>query len=86
MKVKTYIVNEKGLDEIREFLRANHKKGGDFTSDMIRAWADEAEFQIAEGNPATIEIRAQDCVHGRTMEYRISDAGLEDQVIEIDDK
>ena len=77
MKYKTYTVNSRGIEEIRQFLAANHKKGDHFTRDMLNAWAQEAEFQVCEGNPATIEIRAHNCIHGYTMEYRISDAGLD---------
>lgn len=77
-KVSTYTVNEQGLSEIRDFLAANHKKGADyFNRDMLLAWAADAEFQLSEGNSAIIEIRADDCIHGHTMEYRISDAGLD---------
>lgn len=52
---------------------------------MLQAWAADAEFQLSEGNPAIIEIRAHDCIHGNTMEYRISDAGLDAETIEIDE-
>ena len=84
MKVKNYTVNEQGLDEIKEFLAANHKKGGDhFTHDMLRAWAADAEFQLAEGNRATIEIRSWDSVRGAAIEYTISDAGLDCEEVDI---
>lgn len=83
---KQYTINERGLDEIREFLATNHKKGGDhFTREMLEAWASDAEFQLSEGNPATIELRAYDCIHGYTMQYTISDAGIDAQTIDIDD-
>jgi len=85
----TYIdrtVNDIGLAEIHEFLAANHRLGGDhFTPDMLRAWAADAEFQMSEGNPPRIEIRAADCVHGWTTEYEISNAGLDSREVEIDD-
>ena len=77
MKYKTYTVNSRGIEEIRQFLKENHKKGDHFTTDMLNAWAQEAEFQLGEGNRAIIEIRAHNCIHGYTMEYRISDAGLD---------
>ena len=86
MKTTIRTVNEQGLEEIKQFLADNHKKGGDhFTRDMLQAWATDAEFQLGEGNPATIEIRAADCVQGRTMEYTISDDGLDSEVVEIDE-
>ncbi len=79
-------INAQGLEEIRSFLAANHKKGGDrFTHDMLSAWADDAEFQLAEGNSATIEIRSWDTVSGRTEEFTVSDAGIDVEQIEVDD-
>jgi hypothetical protein len=78
MKAKQYSVNEKGLSEINGFLADNHKKGGDhFTPDMLRAWAVDAEFQLSEGNPASIEICAFDAVSGHTETFTISDAGID---------
>jgi hypothetical protein len=70
-------VNEIGLKEIAAFLAANHKDGDHFTRDMIiEEWAARAEFQLAIGEPATITVRAWDCIHGDAMTYRITDAGL----------
>ena len=72
-------VNKSGLEEIRRFLAENHKLGGDhFTDSMLSAWASEAEFQSAEGNPPSIEIRASDSVSGHTVTYTISAAGMTD--------
>ena len=86
VQVTTYTVNEQGLNEIKEFLAANHKKGGDhFNREMLEAWAQEAEFQLGEGNPASIEIKAYESIHGRTQEYTISNAGLDARTEEIDD-
>lgn len=86
MKVKNYTVNEQGINEIKEFLKENHKNGGEhFTQSMLHAWAAKAEFQLAEGNPAMIEIKAWDSVHGYTQEYRISEAGLDCEEVEIDE-
>ena len=70
-------VNQQGISEIREFLAANHKLGGDhFSASMLDAWASDAEFQVGEGNPARIEIPAADSVRGWAVEYTISPAGL----------
>lgn len=86
MKATLYSVNEQGLNEIKEFLADNHKKGGDhFTRDMLRAWAADAEFQLSEGNPAIIELASWDSIHGRTQTFTISDAGLDAEEIEIDE-
>ena len=78
-------VNDCGIGEIRAFLAENHKKGDAFTLEMLHAWAKDAEFQLSEGNSATIEIRASDSVHGRAQEFTISDAGLDAHEMEIDD-
>jgi hypothetical protein len=71
-------VNEAGLLEIAEFLADHHKLGGDhFTPDMIRAWAADAEFQLGDGNSASIEIRSFDSVSGTTETFTVSPAGVE---------
>lgn len=75
-------VNEIGLQEIKEFLAANHRKGDYFSNDMLRAWAGDAEFQLGEGNPASIEIKAHDSIHGRTQEYYISKRGVDIQALD----
>lgn len=78
MKFRAYAVNENGMQQIHEFLAERHKKGGEhFTKGMLRAWAADAEFQLAEGNPATIEIRSFDAKSGRTETFTISDEGLD---------
>lgn len=76
-------VNDQGMREIREFLAANHKLGANFTPDMIAAWASDADFQLAEGNPAAIEIPARDSVTGRPVELYISPEGLNEYEIEM---
>lgn len=85
MKVKQYTVNKAGTQEIRQFLADKHKLGGDhFDESMIHAWAADAEFQLGEGNPASIEIRSFDSISGRTENYTITDAGLDVEMVEID--
>lgn len=79
-------VNQTGLNEIAEFLAAHHKLGRDhFSDDMLRAWAADAEFQISEGNDATIEIKSWDSISGHTETFRVSDAGIDSEIIEIDE-
>ena len=82
--MKTYTVNQTGLNEIAEFLGTRHKLGRDhFSPDMLRAWADDAEFQLAEGNDASIEIKSWDTLSGHTETYSITDAGLDSQEVEL---
>jgi hypothetical protein len=70
-------VNDAGLAEIHAFLAEHHKLGGGhFTPDMLRAWAKDAEFQLAEGNGASIEIRSWDSVSGHTETFTVPDAGV----------
>ena len=85
MKTTRYYVNAQGIEEIREFLAENHKKGDGFSIDMLHAWASDAEFQLSEGNPASIEIKSRDSVHGRTQEYTLSAAGLTAEEIEVEE-
>lgn len=87
MNVTNYSVNETGLNEIKEFLAANHKKGGHhFDRSMLLAWASDAEFQLSKGNSASIEIKAWDSIHGYTQGFAISDAGIDADTVEIDDE
>ena len=86
MQATIQTVNAAGLAEIAAFLADNHVTGGDyFTADRLRAWAADAEFSLAEGNGAAIELAARDSVHGRTQTFEISAAGLDSQNVEIDE-
>lgn len=79
-------INASGLVEIHMFLAANHKLGGEhFTGDMLRAWAADAEFQLAEGNGADIEIKSWDTLSGHTELFTVSDAGIDSETVEIDE-
>lgn len=76
----TTTINNIGFEEIHAFLAENHKRGGDyFDASMLRAWADEAEFSLSEGNDAGIELKANDSIHGRTQTFTVSDAGIDTQ-------
>lgn len=86
MKARNYTVNDNGLDQIHQFLAEHHKKGGDhFDRDMLRAWAADAEFQLAEGNPASIELRSWDAVSGHTETFTISEEGMDFEEVEIEE-
>lgn len=86
MKALNYTVNDNGLNQIHQFLAEHHKKGGDhFDKSMLLAWAADAEFQLAEGNPASIDIRSWDSVSGHTETFTISDEGLDAEEIDIEE-
>ena len=71
-------VNEAGLNEIKKFLAAHHKKGGDhFTREMLQSWAADAEFSLTEGNGASIEIRSWDSSNNRAETFTVSPEGLD---------
>ena len=73
-----YTVNDNGLEQIHNFLAERHILGRDlFTRDMLRAWASAAEFQFAEGNPPSIELKSWETVSGHTEVFTISDEGFE---------
>lgn len=75
--LKATSVNSNGIKAIHAFLANNHKKGGNhFTTDMLRAWAADAEFQLSEGNSATIEIKSWDAISGHTETFTVPDEGL----------
>lgn len=80
-------INAQGLAEIRSILAANHKLGGDhFTDSMIQAWANEAQFQLDEGNEASIEIKSRDHINGHNQDFRLSDDAVDTQTVESDDE
>ena len=86
MQAALKTINTNGLKEIHVFLASNHKHGSDHFNDaMLRAWAVDAEFSLAEGNDASIEIKATDSIHGRTQTFTVSDAGIDAQMVEIDE-
>lgn len=86
MQATIRTVNAAGLREIEKFLAFHHKKGHHFTQSMIRAWAADAEFQMDEGNPPSIEIRSFDSLSGHTETFTISEAGIDCQSVEIDEE
>ena len=78
MQVAIQSINSTGIQEIHAFLSECHKLGGDhFTPAMLLAWAQDAEFQLGEGNSATIEIKGWDAVSGHTETFTVSDAGID---------
>jgi hypothetical protein len=86
MKHAQKTVNAIGLQEIHNFLAENHKLGGNhFNALMLRAWARDAEFSLSEGNDAGIEIKANESVYNCTQTFTISDAGLDVEMIEINE-
>lgn len=83
-------VNTQGKKEILEFLRENHKNSVNDAeyfnnAEMLNAWAKDAEFQLSEGNTPSIEIMAFEAISGRTEEFTISDAGLDSEIVEIEE-
>lgn len=79
-------INATGLKEIHVFLAENHKRGGDhFNTSMLRAWADDAEFSMSEGNDAGIELKSCDSISGCTQTFTVSNAGIDTKFVEIDE-
>ena len=71
-----YTINQTGVDEIKGFLSAAHKPHF-FDQNMLNAWASAAEFQLGEGNPASIEISQHHSQSGRTETFTVSAAGID---------
>jgi hypothetical protein len=72
-------INQIGLNEIAEFLKSNHTTFAELepAASELSAWASDAEFQLGEGNPASIEIPARNSVTGAPIEFTITDAGID---------
>jgi hypothetical protein len=66
--------------EVAQIIRANQINGEALSTDAraIEARLSEAEFQLGEGNPASIEIKARDSVHGVVQDIELSSACTED--------
>lgn len=79
-KIKT--INEIGLGEIACILRLHHKDGvaKSLSESGLRAWAAEAEEHMANGNPPSIEIPAWASLTGATLEFTISDDGVDTRI------
>ena len=71
-----YTINQTGIEEIKSFLQVAHKPHF-FDQSMLQAWAADAEFQLGEGNPASIEISQHYSKSGRTETFTISNAGID---------
>jgi hypothetical protein len=85
MKTTLKTLNTAGLTEIREFLLKNHKEGETFNAENIKAWGEEANFQLREGNDPDIEIPYYDSISGHTMTYTVSPLGICSEEFEIDE-
>lgn len=71
------VINPVGLSEIRAFLAARHTRGAEhLTPDVLSGWASDAEFQLREGNPPSIEIPARLSRSGNAEEFTVSPAGV----------
>jgi len=70
-------INSQGIEEIYNFLIQRSKIDQDqLTHSMLQAWAQDAEFQLNDGNPPCIELKSWQSVSGKTEEFTISSAGV----------
>jgi hypothetical protein len=69
-------INPRGINEIKEFLKSHHKIGI-WSESQLNAWAAEAEFQIAEGNSASIEISKFASKTGWAETFTVSVDGID---------
>jgi hypothetical protein len=76
-----YTINENGIEQIKGFLSAAHKPQH-FDQSMLHAWASAAEFQLGEGNPASIEISQHHSQSGHTETFTVSNAGIDAHAID----
>jgi hypothetical protein len=76
-----YLINETGRQEIRDILLKNHLELTDYNLDekMLDAWCRDAEFQLENGNSATIELKSWDNLSGKTQEFEISLRGVDEE-------
>lgn len=77
--MKYQIITPAGLAEISSILRQNHQSflNEAPTAEQLSAWAADAEFQLGEGNRASIEIKAHNHVSGYAQDFNLSAAAVE---------
>lgn len=71
------VINKRGKDCIKVFLNERMDGGDRLGESNIDAWATDAEFQMGEGNPPTIELPASISVSGHTECYTVPDDGID---------
>lgn len=80
------MINEKGIKEIESFLVERLKDGHKgFTKAQLLAWADDAEYQMREGNPPTIEIKSCESVSGHTECFTVPECGIDAEIVELEE-
>lgn len=88
MKVTIYTVNKSGLHEIICFLREHHKQGSGpdyLTPNMVKMWVFDAERNMSERGSPFITINSADCIDGNRASYTVSAAGIDAEVLDIED-
>ena len=82
-----YSVNQNGLDQIAEFLRAYHKNGALLSeiNDTLFAYAKKVEFSLSENDRAEFEISASNSINGWTELCSLTPDGLDSVEVEIDE-
>ena len=83
MQITIQTINAAGLKEIAEFLRESSTISNP-GADQIAAFARDAEFQLAEGNGASIELAARQSLTNRPVTFTVSDAGIDTLMQEIE--
>ncbi|MEA5098007.1 MAG: hypothetical protein VB032_05670 [Burkholderiaceae bacterium] len=83
--MKIYKVTDEGIEEIRQFMLANHKRPDEATTERALAnWAADAE-QFADINErAIVEIPEADSIHGQAVAIELEGSCLE--MFELDDQ
>ena len=86
--IVTRTINSTGRAEIAAFLGEHHaaavasgEGASYFSASMLDAWCADAEFQLAEGNGASIEILARDSASGHTVMYSVSASGVSSEIV-----
>lgn len=69
-------INLKGIEEIKGFLESHHTKKN-WDENQLNAWAADAEFQLGEGNSASIEISQFYSKVKCTQTFTVSDEGID---------
>ena len=74
------MINDKGLQQIAEFLASTHRKGSKIVNDddMLLAWVADAEYSLINHDIARLEVKCWDSVTGHTEVFTVADEGVSD--------
>lgn len=81
--MKVYRVNEQGIEAIREFMLANHKRPQEATTESaLASWAAEAEVYADINDMALVILTEEDSVSGEAVGLHLEEPYIDTETFE----